>query len=223
MIFVAKHKGFQIQKTKQRERRYRIRYSSFAVSRSTFRIVRNFLDKQPSQKAAFVALWHYDKLVLKSLTKKESSVTMFVPVQDAKKCGIYQPTPGKLYSEADICPMILEARKGEKGGKQLLALVPTYFKIEDGLNDAEEAKKSKDRMIALQKVAQFRGMRKIPPKETPGKRQKANAVVPRLMTNDAFFKLTDEEKTKVLNEHRENIDAYVNAKNAELELLTTVI
>jgi hypothetical protein len=119
--------------------------------------------------------------------------------------------------------MILEARRGEKGGKQLLALVPTYFKIEDGLNDAEEAKKSKDRMIALQKVAQFRGMRKIPPKETPGKRQKANAVVPRLMTNDAFFKLTDEEKTKVLNEHRENIDAYVNAKNAELELLTTVI
>ena len=105
----------------------------------------------------------------------------------------------------------------------MLALVPTYFKIEDGLNDAEGAKKSKDRMIALQKVAQFRGMRKIPPKETPGKRQKANAVVPRLMTNDAFFKLTDEEKTKVLNEHRENIDAYVNAKNAELELLTTVI
>ncbi len=106
----------------------------------------------------------------------------------------------------------------------MLALVPTYFNIKDGLKDAEAAKVAKDGMAALEKASLSQRIRKASPNGAPiGKRRRTSGVpVPTLIINDEFFKLTDEEKTEVLDKHRQSIDAYVDFKNSELELLATI-
>jgi hypothetical protein len=179
-----------------------------------------YMNEQSNKKSArkkdvYIALWHYDKQVLQRLDADETSVPTSVPAEYAKEAGIYQIKPGKLYTKADICPNILENRRNT-GGQELLALVPTYFNIEDGLKDAEAAKVAKDCMAALDKASLSRGIRKASTNGIPtGKRRKT-------IINDEFFKLTDEEKTEVLDKHRQSIDAYVDFKNSELELLATI-
>jgi len=180
--------------------------------------------KSARKKDVYIALWHYDKQVLQRLDADETSVPTSVPAEyHAKEAGIYQIKPGKLYTKADICPNILENRRNT-GGQELLALVPTYFNIEDGLKDAEAAKVAKDCMAALDKASLSRGIRKASTNGIPtGKRRKTSGVlVPTLIINDEFFKLTDEEQTEVLDKHRQSIDAYVDFKNSELELLATI-
>jgi hypothetical protein len=187
-----------------------------------------YLNEQSNKKSArkkdvYIALWHYDKQVLQRLDADETSVPTSVPAEYAKEAGIYQIKPGKLYTKADICPNILENRRNT-GGQELLALVPTYFNIEDGLKDAEAAKVAKDCMAALDKASLSRGIRKASSNGTPiVKRRRTSGVpVPTLISNDEFFKLTDEEQKEVLDKLRQSIDAYVDFKNSELKLLATI-
>jgi hypothetical protein len=79
-------------------------------------------------------------------------------------------------------------------------------------------------IAAFKTAAQSTGMRKVSTSKTSSsKRQKPSAIVPKLMKNYAFFKKIDQRRdTGALDKHRENIDAFFNAKNAELELFATI-
>ncbi len=89
---------------------------------------------------------------------------------------------------------------------------------------SKSAQVAKDVGIAAFKAAaQSTGMRKVSTSKTSSsKRQKPSAIVPKLMKNYVFFKLTNTEITGALDKHRENIHAFINAKNAELELFATI-
>ncbi len=77
----------------------------------------------------YVALWHYDKLVLERLEEDETSVPFFLAFEDLKNIEIYRKRGGKVYSMADICPEI--PRRGKLQGKEVVAIIPTCFNIND--------------------------------------------------------------------------------------------
>lgn len=123
----------------------------FPAAREGVKSIRNEVPEKetrsskPIRKYAEIALWHFDKRILRSKEclhigkSKYGKVRWFIPKDIARDLGVYSYASGSdiLYTNADRC-------KYEYNGIEVIALVPTMYKMKVIKQDLEDACKEKE-------------------------------------------------------------------------------
>ena len=145
---------------------------------------------KPTKKHAQVALWHFDKRILRSEScfcvgnSGAAKIKWFLSEQNAKDLGLYNHSSSQdiLYTNADKC------KYPSSKGEEVIALVPTMYNmsvIKQDLDDAYQGKQEEDLKEQAKRVYERklkeRKLKSDQVNVTPSpsnKRQKPNASFP---------------------------------------------
>jgi hypothetical protein len=123
----------------------------FPAARERVKSIRNEVPEKetrssrPIRKYAEIALWHFDKRILRSEScfcvgkTGDVKVHWFIPKDIARDLGVYNYAAGSdiLYTNADRC-------KYKYKGNEVIALVPTMYKMKVIKQDLDDACKEKE-------------------------------------------------------------------------------
>ena len=190
-------------------------------------------------------MWHFDKKVLERIEHGADTIMpLFIPVEIAKECELYQDSGALTYSKADTCTQIVSNKNNKNRGFER-ALVPTYYNSTSAYQDIEDAKASKEQHDAkisavtsharpsrevtsvsnsaattFSPVARSASSLFGSASDSSNKRRKSNTTkLPEIMATDQWKKLGKKRQLEDLDRFRNELDDYSKAKEDEIEQL----